>query len=246
MKRQQRRLELGVERNASETELSLALSPVLTTGYYSESLSQSVSARVLQQRSGGRVATPPPRFTGPLAPRDEGVVIQAGMSFVLGQRKIRPSQSLAAMPSAAAASGRRSVRQHFRPVAAHTMEDTTSSALSRTIREFLGRTDHVMNEWAQLGREDPSGLASVKRSRSSTRSVPLHHSTRRYSVRSLSSSRYSSSDFVQQDRFRPAPRPQSSLVDEPDTNDKSSADTDFGSCQDLNEYDEVKSVVALS
>lgn len=241
MKRQQRRLELGVERNASETELSLALSPVLTCGYYSESLSQSVSARVPHQRS-TRGATPPPRTNGFLPPQDEGVVIQAGMSFVLGQRKIRSSQSLAAMPSSSANfTGRRSVRQHFRPVPAHAMADTSSADLTRSIREFLGRTDHVMNEWIQLGREDGSGLPSVKRSRSSTRSVPLNHSTRRYSVRSLSSSRYS--DVVEQERFRQLRGPSfQSLVDESDPNDKSNADTDFGSCQDLNEYDEVKTL----
>ena len=39
-----RRIEIQVGRDPGQTQLSLALSPVLTTGYYSESLSQSVSA----------------------------------------------------------------------------------------------------------------------------------------------------------------------------------------------------------
>ena len=111
------------------------------------------------------------------------------------------------------------------------MANTTSSLLSRAIRDFLGRTDHVMNEWKHLGKEG----GGVQRSRSSTRSyVPPQ---RRFSARSLSSSRYSSSDspssaneFVVVGPFSRVPSFQSV---------RSTADTDFGSCQDLNDYDEV-------
>lgn len=228
MKRHQRRLELGVERNASDTELSLALSPILTTGYYSESLSQSVSARVpLQQAGRTRCSTPPPRAA--FCPRDEGVVIQAGMSFVLAPRTTTAVRSASAYSLAATA--QRSVRQHFRPLPAHTMSNTTSSALTRSIREFLGRTDHIMNEWKMLGREEP-GSGGLKRSRSSTRTVPLH-SIRRSSLRSSSIS--SSERPFQSECFRRLRAPSfQSLAD-----DKSSGDTDFGSCQDLNDYDEV-------
>lgn len=231
MKRHQRRLELGPERNPSETELSLALSPVLTCGYFSESLSQSVSARVPRQRQANgssRCSTPPPRL--PLAPRDEGVVIQAGMTFVLGQRKTARSASAHSFPVPGGGQNR-SVRQHFRPMAAHTMPDTTSAALTRSIKDFLGRTDHVMNEWKQLGRDGPAGR-SLQRSRTSMRSLPFH-SSGRLSLRSLSVCSSERNGF----RSQRAPSYQSI------SEDKSSADTDFGSCQDLNDYDEVKALL---
>ena len=225
---QVRRLEIQVERDHSQTQLSLALSPVLTNGFYSESLSQSISSR---SRSSCRRSTPPP---APLTPRDEGVVIQAGMSFVLGHKTVR-SASVSAVTnqvhySSTSSTGRRAhtgVKHHFRPLPAHTMADTTSSLLSRAIRDFLGRTDHVMNEWKSLG----AGRS---------RSVGPSSSGRRYSMRSLSSSRYSSSDpssavGLSFDRLRPP----YSRVPSFHSVHSSSADTDFGSCQDLNDYEEL-------
>lgn len=235
-----RRLEIQAERDHSQTQLSLALSPVLTSGYYSESLSQSVSARRPSHHQSRR-STPPP---APLAARDEGVVIQAGMSFVLGHKAVRSSSVSAICVGSAANRPSRptttstGVRQHFRPLPAHTMADTTSSKLSRAIRDFLGRTDHVMNEWKHLGKE----AGGSQRSRSTTRSYAAHQSggSRRFSARSLSSSRYSSTDspssgaaaneFVVVGPFSRVPSFQSV---------QSTADTDFGSCQDLNDYDEV-------
>ncbi len=217
-----RRIEIQVERDPGQTQLSLALSPVLTTGYYSESLSQSVSAR----RSASRRSTPPP---APLAARDEGVVIQAGMSFVLGHKAVRSSSVSAIACTTSPTIGRKTgIRQHFRPLPAHTMADTTSSVLTRAIRDFLGRTDHVMNEWKHLGKD-----GGPVRSRSSTRV----QQPRRFSTRSLSSSRYSSSDPSSGPNdvlaFSRVPSFQSirSL--------QSTNDTDFGSCQDLNDYEEV-------
>ena len=247
-----RRLEIQAERDHSQTQLSLALSPVLTTGYYSETLSQSVSSRRSSSHSQHqhRRSTPPP---APLSARDEGVVIQAGMSFVLGHKAVRSASVSAIGGVVGSGSGRPSrssttsaatgVRQHFRPLPAHTMADTTSSLLSRAIRDFLGRTDHVMNEWKHLGKE---GSGGVQRSRSSTRSyvAPQSGGHRRFSARSLSSSRYSSSDspssgneFVVVGPFSRVPSFQSV---------RSTADTDFGSCQDLNDYDEVFPHFSLS
>lgn len=186
---QQRRIEVQVERDPSQTQLSLALSPVLTSGYYSETLSQSVSQSVSQSLSArrvGRRSTPPP---APLAARDEGVVIQAGMSFVLGHKTVRSASVSAIGTTTQVTNGRKTgVRQHFRPLPAHTMADTTSSALTRAIRDFLGRTDHVINEWNQTSK------SGHQRSRSSTRSCCQPVGQRRFSTRSLSSSRYSSSD----------------------------------------------------
>lgn len=144
----------AVHRNVSESQLSLATSPVLTSGYYSEALSQSVSARL-----------PPQVKRCPVAPpvdvRDEGVVIEAGMSFLLGAKSAR-------RPAASVAPKRR-VEHHFRPVAAHTLNETHSSALTGAIKEFLARTDHVSNEWKRLedgGRAAAAG--GVRRVRSFT------------------------------------------------------------------------------
>jgi hypothetical protein len=254
-----RRLEIQAQRDHSQTQLSLALSPVLTSGYYSESLSQSVSARRSSSHSShqqNRRSTPPP---APLSARDEGVVIQAGMSFVLGHKAVRSASVSAIGPvgsgqrpsrsSTTTTSAATGIRQHFRPLPAHTMADTTSSLLTRAIRDFLGRTDHVMNEWKHLGKDGPGG---VQRSRSSTRSyVPPRSSgqqqQRRFSARSLSSSRYSSSEspssggaggvnefVVVNGPFSRVPSFQSV---------RSTADTDFGSCQDLNDYDEVSTFI---
>jgi len=121
--------EEPIPEDGSDASLTLALSPVLTSGFYSESLSSSVSSRCR-----GR-STPPPT---PPTPNDEGVVIQAGMTFVMDRK-----DSIRHRPVTG-------IRHHFRPLAAHTADGTTSSALSNAIQEFLGRTDHVMNEWNQM------------------------------------------------------------------------------------------------
>ena len=197
---QHRRMLQRVERDANQTELSLAFSPVLTTGYYSQSLSQSVASRL-------RRSTPPPAA---LTPRDEGVVIRAGMTFALGHKIVRSKTTVDAT------AGRRltGVRQHFQPEAAHTVADTESSALSRAIRDFLGRTDHVMNEWNQLEKSRSSRSLTRRRSTSS-----------RYSSisRSLSlSSRYSSEEATSNDIGPATASDWHSVVD-----------TDFGSCQEL-------------
>ena len=93
-------------------------------------------------------STPPPT-----PPRSQGgggggggVVIQAGMSFALDDRKHPHPQRSASLHQRPPTG----IRQHFRAEAAHTADGTGSSALSNAIREFLGRTDHVMNEWNQI------------------------------------------------------------------------------------------------
>ena len=234
-----------VDRDASETELSLAFSPVLTTGYYSQSLSQSVASR-LSASGHIRRSTPPP---APLTRRDEGVVIRAGMSFALGHKIVRSKTTVDATAGRQQRSSRPTgVKQHFRPEAAHTVADTESSALSRAIRDFLGRTDHVMNEWNQLDK-----------SRSS-RSLTRHRSTSsRYSSvsrsLSVSSSRYSSEEVTSLDGAAnpaaPATAPAAIRRRRSDSQDASdwhsAADTDFGSCQELDRDFEVsfKKLVVL-
>lgn len=84
---QHRRMLERVDRDASQTELSLAFPPVLTTGYYSQSLSQSVASR-LSPSGHIRRSTPPPAA---LTPQDEGVVIRTEMSFALGHKIVRSS-----------------------------------------------------------------------------------------------------------------------------------------------------------
>ena len=59
------------------------------------------------------------------------------------------------------------VKQHFRPEAAHTVADMESSALSRAIRDFLGRADDDMNEWSQLNKSRSSRRLTRHRSTSS-------------------------------------------------------------------------------
>lgn len=174
---QARRLE-RLERAAGETELMLAMSPMLTSGYYSESLSQSVSSRLSRQLQRRRASCAAPDGS---PTHDEGVIIEAGLSFVLPSKSAshrHVAQRLAVSSSSGSGGGggvgvggsggqsrRVGVSHHFRPMAAHAVERTQSSALSRSIREFLGRTDHVMNEWKQLDRE-----AGSVRGRSSSRS----------------------------------------------------------------------------
>ena len=60
---------------------------------------------------------------------------------------------------------------------------STSSVLTRAIRDFLGRTDHVVNVWKHLGKDGGS-----MRFRLPTRV----QQSKRFSTHSLSSSRYSS------------------------------------------------------
>ena len=122
------REEASTPEGGSDASLTLALSPVLTSGFYSESLSSSASSRF-------RHRSTPPLLLRPRPTHDEGVVIQAGMTLVLDRK-----------PSIR----QRGIRQHFRAQAAHATDGTTSSALSNAIQEFLGRTDHVMNEWNQI------------------------------------------------------------------------------------------------
>lgn len=67
------------------------------------------------------------------------VVFDANLSFVLGCK-------------------RQPVRQNFKPIAAHLDEATASNFLSNKIDNFLRRTDHVMDEWRNLGHKDEPDL----------------------------------------------------------------------------------------
>ena len=203
---------VSLQRNKSETQLTLAVSPVLTSGYYSESLSQSISSRLPYQLR--RRSTPPP---APLTARDESVVIEAGMSFVLGHKTVCSDRPGRLVRSAG-------VSHHLRPMAAHTMADTNSSALSSAIKEFLGRTDHVMNEWKQIG----GGRDGAKRSRSWVRNTTRKSA----STRSLSTNnRYlDSSAGCRYSRALSFHSVKSSGSADDDTDN-------FGSCQDLDDQE---------
>ncbi|CAK9813159.1 Unconventional myosin-XVIIIa [Anthophora plagiata] len=63
------------------------------------------------------------------------VVFDASLNFVLGCDKQR-------------------VRQFFKPLASHMEPSTASSYLSSKISQFLKRTDHIMDEWRNLGHKD--------------------------------------------------------------------------------------------
>lgn len=63
------------------------------------------------------------------------VVFDANLTFVLGCENQK-------------------VRQNIRPVAAHLDDSTASNYLSAKIEDFLKRTDHVMDEWRNLGHKD--------------------------------------------------------------------------------------------
>lgn len=65
------------------------------------------------------------------------VVFDASLNFVLGCDKQK-------------------VRQSFRPTASHMEPSTASSYLSSKISQFLKRTDHIMDEWRNLGHRDDS------------------------------------------------------------------------------------------
>lgn len=67
------------------------------------------------------------------------VIFDANLTFVLGCDKQK-------------------VRQNFRPTPAHMDESTASSHLSARIEDFLKRTDHVMDEWRNLGHKDDNEM----------------------------------------------------------------------------------------
>ena len=165
---------------------------ILTTSSSFSSIS-SLSSRL-------RRSTPPP---APLSARDEGVVIEAGMTFVLGHKAVRP------LPSA----------HHFRARPAHTMDNTGSSALSNAIKEFLGRTDHVMNEWNRTAVSSSSRQRNAQHKSYSTRSLsemrfrrtPSFHSV--YSGGSRDGSRDGDFDWFDSSKDR----------------------SNFGSCHNLND-----------
>lgn len=79
------------------------------------------------------------------------VVFDASLNFVLGCEKQR-------------------VRQSFRPTASHMEPATASSYLSSKISQFLRRTDHIMDEWRNLGhRDDSEDELSLQMTRGSNR-----------------------------------------------------------------------------
>jgi myosin-18 len=124
---------------------------------------------------------------------DAPVVFDAGMSFVMGVKN-------------------QAVRQQFKPKAAHLQSSTASSALSSKIRDFLRKTDHVMEEWKRLGKKDTDmqSLATlpdrngedsyIGRSRSATniliKGFQLYSRTNSASIRSPSVTRASEGDTV--------------------------------------------------
>lgn len=124
---------------------------------------------------------------------DAPVVFNAGMSFVMGVKN-------------------QAVRQQFKARAAHLHSSTASSVLSSKIRNFLHKTDHVMEEWKRLGRKDTDmqSLATlpgkngedgyIGRSRSATniliKGYQLYSKTNTASIRSASVTRVSEGDTV--------------------------------------------------
>lgn len=124
---------------------------------------------------------------------DAPVVFDAGMSFVIGMKN-------------------QAVRQQFKPRAAHLHSSTASSILSSKIRNFLHKTDHVMEEWRRLGRKDTDmqSLAMlpgkngedhyIGRSRSATniliKGFQLYSKATSASIRSASVTRTSEGDTV--------------------------------------------------
>ncbi|KAK2703321.1 hypothetical protein QYM36_018196, partial [Artemia franciscana] len=109
--------------------LSLALSAFPTSEFCSESLSQSMRARMSKDIRSKSVAP---------THENESVVINAGMSFLMGSRK-RPV----------------GVKHHFSTAPAHKLDKTVSAKLTKSVKEFLSRTDHVMEEWKQVGNYKP-------------------------------------------------------------------------------------------
>lgn len=124
---------------------------------------------------------------------DAPVVFDAGMSFVMGVKN-------------------QAIRQQFKPKAAHLQSSTASSALSSKIKDFLCRTDHVMEEWKRLGKQDTDmqslatltdrngGDSYTGRSRSATniliKGFQLYSKTNSASIRSPSIARVSEGETV--------------------------------------------------
>lgn len=210
--------------------------------------SRSVSTSSSSRRGRNRIGTPPP---APLTPRpDEGVVIQAGMSFALGHRSTSEVIGVASL-SERRKGNTTAVRHHFQPIAAHAMKGTQSAALTKAIKDFLGRTDHVMNEWQKIGRSSSSvrceslSICAASRSRSVGRCTsyagPMFYNQRRASTtRSVSSGRFSSSEGVSSMHHA------SSFHSVHSYGSADSQATDFGSCQDLNDYGEVFRCILFS
>ena len=210
--------------------------------------SRSVSTSSSSRKGRNRLGTPPP---APFTPRpDEGVVIQAGMSFALG-RKSSPEVIGVTSLSERRKGNTTAVRHHFQPIPAHAMKGTQSEALTKAIKDFLGRTDHVMNEWQRIGRSSSSvrceslSICAASRSRSVGRCTsyagPIFYNQRRASTtRSVSSGRFSSSEALSSMRHA------SSFHSVHSYGSADSQATDFGSCQDLNDYGEVVLVLLFS
>jgi myosin-18 len=133
-------------------------------------------------------------YSGELEGKEDApVVFDAGMSFVMGVKN-------------------QAVRQQFKPKAAHLQSSTASSALSSKIRDFLRKTDHVMQEWKRLGRKDTDmhslaalpdkngGDGYIGRSRSATniliKGFQLYSKTNSASIRSSSVTHVSEGDTV--------------------------------------------------
>ncbi|XP_046385323.1 unconventional myosin-XVIIIa isoform X7 [Ischnura elegans] len=121
--------------------------------------------------------------------RDEPVVFDAAMTFLLGRTSPAPGR------------GSIPIRQAVRPTPSHRMAETVSSALSNKISDFLKRTDHVMDEWKRLGRADPaegSGAeGSLGRSRSAANiaiKTHLRYGSECRSMRSMSRTSMASSE----------------------------------------------------
>lgn len=62
------------------------------------------------------------------------VVFDANLSFVIGCKS--------------------QVRENIKPMAAHLDKDTASNLLAAKISDFLKRTDHVMDEWREMGHKE--------------------------------------------------------------------------------------------
>lgn len=136
------------------SKLNLTRSPSPCS--FSSNLScRSRSASVLSSRTRASLDSPtnlttPPRRIFPvennscldsmedLSVKEQApVVFDASLNFVLGCDKQK-------------------VRQSFKPTASHMEPSTASSYLSSKISQFLKRTDHIMDEWRNLGHRDDS------------------------------------------------------------------------------------------
>ncbi|KAL3271768.1 hypothetical protein HHI36_022238 [Cryptolaemus montrouzieri] len=68
---------------------------------------------------------------------DSSIVLDANLSFVLGCKA--------------------KLRQHVKPIPAYQTEGTSNNDLSNKIKNFLRRTDHVMDEWGRMGKGRKKG-----------------------------------------------------------------------------------------